>query len=294
MTKPLSTSPRRAALRFAVLALASCLFGLLAIACANRGSVYTSYVDEPGPAAPVRVPRAEPREPPALPKWAFTRYEVTREGMREALELRDDGSYSWTTLDANGSCTRDESGHARIDSGWLLLEPERGAKPAANSTRQAGTRGCVVAYGKQRCFLTEQQLTGFCNLVNAGRRAPAGCMLAAELAEPNPEPLQATMPRYYAERVLRAPVVGRVKEILVSTETRPINNAVEFIVDIGAKQGLRNGMQLYVVGAPAGTRVWPGRLIEVHESWSRGRMRSTDYVPEVDGKLSTADPRAKK
>ncbi|MCC6409924.1 MAG: hypothetical protein IT453_22410 [Planctomycetes bacterium] len=294
MTKPLSTSPRRDALRIAAFSLASVLLGLVAVACANRGAVYTAYVDEPGPAAPVRVPRAEPREPLALPTWAFARYEVTREGVREALELRDDGSYSWTTLDANGSCTRDEDGYARIDAGWLLLEPERGSKSAASSVLQAGTRGCVVAYGKQRCFLTEQQLTGFCNLVNAGRRVPAGCMLATELAEPNPEPLQATMPRYYAERVLRAPVVGRVKEILASTEVRPINNAVEFIVDVGAKQGLRNGMQLYVVGVPTSTVVWPGRLIEVHESWSRGRMRSTDYVPEVGDKLSTADPRAKK
>ena len=70
MTKPLSTSPRRDALRIAALSLASVLLGLFAVACAHRGAVYTASVDEPGPAAPLRVPWAGPPEPLALPARA--------------------------------------------------------------------------------------------------------------------------------------------------------------------------------------------------------------------------------
>jgi hypothetical protein len=271
--------------------LTSLALAALVASCADRTAL-RAYAGGARPESVVRAPSEPARRPLTLPAWAFARYELSRGDTREALDLRQDGFYSWIVTNGAGVRTREEFGFARLEAGWLVLESE--LDPGAVGRKPQVTRGAVVAYGVQRCFLRERQVPEFCNVVNGGKRLPSGCMLAPDLDEPNPAPVQATLPPYYSVRVLAKPVVAKVRETRPSFDARPVTNRVEFILDAGAAEGLRSGMQVHVVDVPQGQIAWPGRLIEVHDHWARGRMRSTDYVPTTGTRLTTVDPRVKR
>ncbi|MCK6446687.1 MAG: hypothetical protein L6Q99_09880 [Planctomycetes bacterium] len=269
-------------------------------ACGGPRTIHTALEGAAPTAQTTRVVRA----PLGLPEWAFARYERVQAGTapahaanaieasfaeREVFELRRDGSYTWTAIDAHGTPTRDELGWARFEGGWLILDPEH---DSIMRTVGASSRAAVVAYGTQRCFLPEVQLAAFCNLVNAGRRLPKTAMLAPELAEPVDAPVQATLPLQFAARIVPEPVEMKVIETVTERHGVPLNNGIEFVVDAGWARGLRPGMQVHLLNVPASEKSWPGRLIEVHQKWARGRMRSTDFLPKVGAKLSTREPKS--
>lgn len=296
VTPPLSRLPR-AALLFALAASSACV-----VACGGPRTVHTALESAAPTPKSAHVVRATLR----LPDWAFARYERVQPGTvpahaanaieasfaeREVFELRRDGSYSWTSVDAGGAATRDETGWARFEGGWLILEPEA---ERVTGVTGASSRAALVAYGKQRCFLPEVQLAAFCNLVNSGRRLPRTAMLAPDLAEPVKAPVQATLPPQFAARIVPEPVEMKVIETLTERHGVPFNNGIEFVVDAGWARGLRPGMQVHLLNVPSSEKSWPGRLIEVHQKWARGRMRSTDFLPTAGAKMSTREPAAKK
>jgi hypothetical protein len=228
-----------------------------------------------------------------LPDWFAGRYEQTLTDTGRALELGVDGSYRWIYSGFIGRAfSREESGRVRLVDGWLVFEPDGGVDTATHEP--LSERGCVVAKDAWRCFLLERDIVSFCNNVNAGRRPSPRFMLATEASSSTTPELAAQLPPEFAGYVLSEPVVAKLRSVDDLRAAGEGGDRVEFTIDAGAADGLRVGMQLWPLDLPSWDKTpWPGRLIEVGDHSSRGRMRYTNSVPGVGTRMSTRDPRAK-
>ncbi|MCC6409925.1 MAG: hypothetical protein IT453_22415 [Planctomycetes bacterium] len=219
----------------------------------------------------------------------------------DSVELAADGTYRWAYSGggvlSGGALLIDveERGRWRVARGWIEFECEQVLDHGLASDRRLSSCGIVACWRGRRCFLPERDIVAFANVLNSGFDLSPRFLLAETPEGATYPQSEFTLPPEYAGYVLAEPVIATV---LTSVDRRALGESgdrVEFTLDRGAADGLRVGHELWTLDLPSADEIpWSGRLVEVGEHRSRGRMRFTPFVPTVGTRMSTRDPRAER
>jgi len=222
----------------------------------------------------------------ALIRQCIGRFEASEGRTGRTLDLRPEGRFEFSEHGCLGASRY--TGTSWWTSGSLTLQAEAEAlvedEPMQSSSRRFGP------YVPVRCedaiyLLEPDRLAEFCDAINSegieredwsGRRPRRFLRREAPLGEPNAEG-QLLMPADWSERVLPAPVSGRVVAF------QPDGSAS---IDLGSVDGLRDGMQLTLHFVPN-----PDWAVPQGEPWYTTRLVR---VREVSTHSSTIDPQLRK
>lgn len=227
--------------------------------------------------------------------WAGEYFAGDGTGVNTTLALAPDAGFVFEWHGCLGVYDRN-FGTVEVVDGRLVLD-------FSFENVQEGFRGLApellpVAWGPRRYLVPADDVIGFCNEVNGGaepRQGVHGTFLLRRGDEALAVAGEPALPPDVRDALLERPVEARVIEVGPS-ESRPGRSDFDFRItrvrlDAGSLQGLRSGMELFVV-EPRGL-VERVRLAHVEEGRSEGTFTQSSGdrpAPRVGWRLSTRAP----